>query len=189
MWVALRGVSDVWDSWGGVLTASAVGVPLVLLVVAVSARRHRQRGDETAHAWRTAAAEVCAVAGTLPWVWMILTPADGDREVRLVPLVDLADLFGSDWSTVVVQLVGNLLVFAAAGFCLPIRFRIGPAGVAALAAAGSLTVETLQYGLDIGRVSSIDDVLLNSAGAVLAALASRRWWAARIRTASMTNKV
>jgi glycopeptide antibiotics resistance protein len=37
-------------------------------------------------------------------------------------------------------------------------------------------VEVLQYVLDLGRVSSVDDVLVNAVGAVLAALCSRRWW-------------
>jgi glycopeptide antibiotics resistance protein len=49
-----------------------------------------------------------------------------------------------------------------------------------VAATASVTVEILQYGLDLGRVSSIDDVLLNAAGAGLAALASRRTWAAAL---------
>ena len=51
--------------------------------------------------------------------------------------------------------------------------------VAALAAVCSVTVESLQYLLDLGRVASVDDVLLNTGGAVLAALMSHRWW--RIR--------
>jgi glycopeptide antibiotics resistance protein len=33
----------------------------------------------------------------------------------------------------------------------------------------------LRYALDLGRVSSVDDVLLNTLGAVLAAQASRPW--------------
>ncbi|MCF4123280.1 VanZ family protein [Antribacter sp. KLBMP9083] len=37
-------------------------------------------------------------------------------------------------------------------------------------------VEVLQYALDLGRVSSVDDVLLNTAGALLAAACSYRWW-------------
>lgn len=47
--------------------------------------------------------------------------------------------------------------------------------VAAIAAVGSVTVESLQYLLDLGRVASADDVLLNTCGAVLAALITRRW--------------
>ncbi|MFC5925572.1 VanZ family protein [Micromonospora vulcania] len=45
--------------------------------------------------------------------------------------------------------------------------------------SGSLLVETLQYALDLGRISSVDDVLLNATGAALAGLLSRRWWARR----------
>jgi glycopeptide antibiotics resistance protein len=48
--------------------------------------------------------------------------------------------------------------------------------ILALAAACSILIETLQYVLGLGRVSSVDDVLLNTAGAGLAALASRHWW-------------
>ena len=37
-------------------------------------------------------------------------------------------------------------------------------------------IETAQSVLQLDRVSSVDDVLLNTAGAGMAALASRRWW-------------
>jgi glycopeptide antibiotics resistance protein len=45
----------------------------------------------------------------------------------------------------------------------------------ALAAGCSILIEIAQYALQLDRVSSVDDVLLNAAGAVPAALASRRW--------------
>jgi glycopeptide antibiotics resistance protein len=48
--------------------------------------------------------------------------------------------------------------------------------ILALGAGCSVVVETAQYVLRLDRVSSVDDVLVNAAGAVLAALASRRWW-------------
>ena len=48
--------------------------------------------------------------------------------------------------------------------------------ILALAAGCSVLVETAQYVLPMDRVSSVDDVLLNAAGAGLAALVSRRWW-------------
>jgi hypothetical protein len=38
--------------------------------------------------------------------------------------------------------------------------------------------ETAQYALRLDRVSSVDDVLINAAGAGPAALASHRWWRA-----------
>lgn len=46
----------------------------------------------------------------------------------------------------------------------------------ALGAGCSALVETAQYVLRLDRVSSVDDVLVNTVGAVLAGLASRRWW-------------
>ncbi|MGC5287613.1 VanZ family protein [Micromonospora sp. DT231] len=53
--------------------------------------------------------------------------------------------------------------------------------IVALAAGCSVGVEAAQYVLRLDRVSSVDDVLLNAAGAGLAALASRRWWRAAAR--------
>ena len=107
---------------------------------------------------------------------MILTPLPQAGAVHPVPFQEVAGYVSVSWDEAVVQIGGNLAVFAAFGALAPVRWRIGLATVAALAAAGSITVETLQYALDLGRVSSVDDVLLNTAGAVLAALVTRRWW-------------
>lgn len=98
------------------------------------------------------------------------------------PLRDLLDVLrGGD---TLVQLVGNLLAFAAVGFFLPIRLRLAPArwvpAIVGLIAAGlSVVVEALQYVLPLGRVSSVDDVLVNALGAALSSLLSVRWWRAR----------
>ncbi len=128
---------------------------------------------------RTALADVGIAAGTLPWVWMILTPASGQTGVSLVPFTDLTTLIGAPWETVSVQVGGNLLVFAALGALLPVRSArfASPARVAAVAAVASAAVEALQYALRLSRFSSIDDVIVNTLGAVLAALVTRRWWA------------
>ncbi|WP_422734510.1 VanZ family protein [Micromonospora sp. WMMD558] len=173
-------MGQVWRDWGAVLTATAIGLPVVVAFVAVLARLRRDaptRGE----AWGRSVAEVGAVAGTLPWVWMILTPRDAPRGLDLVPLRDLADLLTAAPATVVVQVVGNLLVFAALGFFAPVRVPAlaGAGRLFLLGAACSVLVESAQYTLDLGRVTSVDDVLLNAAGAALAGLLSRPWWAAR----------
>jgi len=64
------------------------------------------------------------------------------------------------------------------GFFAPIRWPAlaGPGRIFAVGAAGSILVELAQYALDLGRVSSADDVLVNALGATLASLVSRRWW-------------
>jgi glycopeptide antibiotics resistance protein len=165
-------MAQVWQSWGAVIVASVLGLPIALLVAEAMARRR-------AVPRRYAYAEVFVVAGTLPWLWMVLTPRPGAGAVEAVPLRGLVHVLSAGPTSAVVQIGGNLLVFAAFGFCAPIRWRIGLPAVLGLAAAGAVTIELLQYALALGRVSSVDDVGLNAAGAGLAALLSRRWWRPR----------
>jgi len=167
-----------WHEWVGTFTGvvvmTVVALPLAPLAVWVLARR-RSAGGAT-RAWRTALADVGIVYGTVPWVWMILLPGDQPGVVRgrlsLVPLRDLLEMDAG-------QVAGNLLVFAALGLFGPLRFAAlaSVPRILALAAGCSIQVEIAQY-LWLDRVSSVDDVLLNAAGAGLAALASRHWWRA-----------
>ncbi|GAA0464731.1 hypothetical protein Ade02nite_31800 [Paractinoplanes deccanensis] len=170
-----------WHGWFGTITGVVVvtvaALPLAALAAWALARRRGQ--------WRTALAEVGIVYGTVPWVWMILLPNGGaghdHARVNLVPLRDLTTILAGSPVTATVQIAGNLLVFAALGFFGPMRYAVlaSVPRVLALGAAGSIVVELLQYALRLDRVSSVDDVLLNAAGAALAALLSRRWWAGR----------
>lgn len=172
-------MGQVWRDWGVVLLAVPLGLPVAALLTALLARWRRDAATPR-EAWRRSVAEVGALAGTLPWVWMILTPRAAPRELKLVPLRDLADLVEvGPPSTVLVQVVGNLLVFAALGFFAPVRAAAlaGVGRLFLLGGAASVLVESLQYALDLGRVSSVDDVLLNATGAALAGLLSRPWWA------------
>ncbi|MFJ6194972.1 VanZ family protein [Micromonospora sp. NPDC092111] len=163
-------------------------LPLAALAVWVLARRRSVTG--TTPAWRMSLAEVGIVYGTVPWVWMIMLPGGQagavPGRVSLVPLRDLLTIFAGGPLTVTVQVVGNLLVFAALGFLGPVRFAAlaSVPRILALAAGCSVLVETAQYVLRLDRVSSVDDVLLNTAGAGLAALASRRWWRATARASA-----
>ena len=115
------------------------------------------------------------VYGTVPMVWLTLQPGPaagiGPGRVSLIPLRDLATMGP-------IGIGGNLLIFAALGFFAPMRFAVlaSVPRILALGAGCSALVETLQYVLRLDRVSSVDDVVVNAAGAVLAGLASRRWW-------------
>jgi len=181
-----------WHRWVGTFTGVAfitvAVLPLAALAVWALARRRRVTG--TTAAWRMSLAEVGLVYGTVPWVWMIMLP--GDRagavpgRVSLVPLRDLLTILADEPLTATRQIVGNLLVFAALGFLVPLRFAAlaSVPRILALAAGCSVLVEVAQYVLRLDRVSSVDDVLLNAAGAGLAALASRRWWRAAVRGSS-----
>lgn len=183
-----------WHGWFGTFTGVAVitvaALPVAALAVWALAGRRRVTGATPAWAWRTSLAEVGIVYGTVPWVWMIMLPggrADtAPARVSLVPLRDLFHIFAAGPATATGQVVGNLLVFAALGLFAPLRFvaLASVPRILALAAGCSVLVEVAQYVLPLDRVSSVDDVLLNTIGAGLAALASRRWWRATARASS-----
>ncbi|MGW3247741.1 VanZ family protein [Streptomyces sp. NPDC001070] len=164
-----------FDTFNGVVLMTLVALPLAALVVWALARRRRAAGVTSAWAWRKSLAEVGMVHGTLPFLWMTMMPGGGagtvPARVSLVPLRDLVTMGP-------LGIVGNLLVFAALGFFAPVRFPAlaSVPRILALGAGCSVLVETAQYVLRLDRVSSVDDVLVNAAGAVLAGLASRRWW-------------
>ncbi|MCU7729799.1 VanZ family protein [Actinoplanes sp. KI2] len=162
-----------YDTENGVVLMTLVALPLAALTVWALASGRRAAGS--AEAWRMSLAEVGMVYGTVPFVWMTMMPGPAagivDGRVSVVPLRDLVTMgtFG---------IVGNLLVFAALGFFAPMRFvaMASLPRILALGAACSVLVETAQYVLRLDRVSSVDDVLVNAAGAALAGLASRAWW-------------
>jgi hypothetical protein len=182
------GMADGWRGWVGTFTGVALitvaALPLAALAVWALARRRTVTGTTPTWAWRMSLAEVGIVYGTVPPVWMIMLPGARAGAVRgrvsLVPLRDLYTILAGGPLTATGQIVGNLLVFAALGFFAPSRFAAlaSVSRILALAAGCSVLVETAQYVLRLDRVSSVDDVLLNTAGAGLAALASRRWWRA-----------
>jgi hypothetical protein len=165
-----------YDTENGVLLMMLAGLPLAALVVWVLARLRRPAAGPP-QAWRRSLAEVGIVYGTVPFVWITLMPGPGAGVVpgrlSLIPLRDLVTMGP-------IGIVGNLLVFAALGFFAPMRFAAlaSVPRILALGAGCSILIETAQYVFQLDRVSSVDDVLVNAAGAVLAGLASRRWWRA-----------
>jgi hypothetical protein len=171
------------DTFNGVVLMTLVTVPLAALVAWALARRRRAAGVTSTWAWRKSLAEVGMVHGTVPFLWLTMMPGGGPgaapRRVSLVPLRDLVTMGP-------LGIVGNLLVFAALGFFAPMRFAALASlpRILALGAGCSVLVETAQYVLWLDRVSSVDDVLVNAAGAVLAGLASRRWWRTTVEAPS-----
>lgn len=170
-----------FDTFNGVVLITVVTLPLAALVAWALARRRRAAGVTSA--WRMSLAEVGMVYGTVPFVWMVMMPGSGaglvPGRVSLVPLRDLLTMGP-------LGIVANLLVFAALGFFAPLRFAALASlpRILAFGAGCSILVETAQYVLRLDRVSSVDDVLVNTAGVVLAALASRRWWRTRTQPPS-----
>ncbi|KAF4408022.1 VanZ family protein [Streptomyces lycii] len=170
-----------FGTFNGVVLMTLAALPPAALAAWALARRRRAAGG--ASAWRMSLAEVGMVHGTVPFVWMTMMPGAEagtvSGGVSLVPLRDLLTMGP-------LGIAGNLLVFAALGFFAPVRFAAVASlpRILALGAGCSVLVETAQYVLRLDRVSSVDDVLVNAAGAALAALASRRWWRTAARAPS-----
>lgn len=164
-----------YDTFNGVVLMTLVALPLAALVVWALAHRRQAAGLGSVWAWRKSLAEVGMVHGTVPFLWLTmmpgLAPGVAPRRVSLVPLRDLVTMGTGG-------IIGNLLVFAALGFFAPMRFAAlaSVPRILALGAGCSVLVEIAQYVLWLDRVSSVDDVLVNATGALLAGLASRRWW-------------
>ncbi|GAA4604818.1 hypothetical protein BJY16_005152 [Actinoplanes octamycinicus] len=165
-----------YDTENGVVLMTLAGLPLAALLVSALAWGRRAAG--VTDPWRRSVAEVGVVYGTVPFVWLTLMPGPGagivPGRLSLVPLRDLVTMGP-------LGIGGNLLIFAAAGFFAPMRFAALATvpRILALGAGCSALVEIAQYVLQLDRVSSVDDVLVNAAGAALAGLASRRWWRGR----------
>jgi len=162
--------------WLPVVVATLLALPVAAVAAWALQRFRADRGVPAREAWRNSATEVGIVIGTVPWLWMILTPLPEPGLVFVVPLTDLWSQLHHPPLWVFYQVTGNLLVFAAFGFLAPVRWSVRPLWVVAVAVVASATVETLQWALHLGRVASVDDVLVNASGAGLAALCSRRWW-------------
>ncbi|WP_433729060.1 VanZ family protein [Actinoplanes sp. CA-051413] len=162
-----------YDTENGLILMMLVGLPLAALLVWALAYRRRAIGVSLA--WRISVADVGLVYGTVPFIWMTLMPGPGagvvPGRVSLVPLRDLITMGP-------LGIGGNLLILAALGFFAPMRFAAlaSVPRILALGAGCSILIETAQFVFRLDRVSSVDDVLVNAAGAALAALASRRWW-------------
>ena len=184
-----RPIDEAWHLWGVIVLVALAALPLAAAFAVWLARRRIRHGVEPGWARRSAYAEVLMVVGTVPWLCMTMTPNHNwYRGGNIVPFRDLIHEFQVGTVYALVQIIGNLLVFASLGFGMPIRWRVGPAAVLLVAAAGSTTIETLQWVLDLHRYSSIDDVIVNTTGAVAAAWAARPWWRSRQRVPRKTEK-
>jgi glycopeptide antibiotics resistance protein len=125
-------------------------------------------------------AKIGIVLGTLPWLVLVFIPTAAPTRLRPVPLLDLVEVLRGDPRAALVQVAGNLLVLAAFGFFAGRAWPTRCWRVIAVAAAVAVSIETLQYVLDLGRVASSDDVLLNTAGAALAFAIGRRTTSGRL---------
>ncbi|SDO54473.1 VanZ like family protein [Nakamurella panacisegetis] len=165
---------DLWNLFGTELLI--VTIP-ALLAVAVGATRLRRTGR--IHNMRVVA-RVLIVVISLAAAAMLFSPVATTTHARFLDLHLLATLRHSFASPILfAQMIGNLLLLCWLGFLLPIAFvRVRPWMAAVACLVTSAAIETVQYVIAVGRVTSISDLFFNTiggtAGAVLAQLVGRR---------------
>ena len=163
----------------GMIPVSAIALPYALLGWPLLAARRRRRLPAR---YATATASVDSAAFLVAFLVLCLVTmpvgTSGESTLDLVPGADITAAFGDDGS--LWQVIGNVLLLCPLGALLPLRMRrlrtLPRIALAALVA--SVLVEGTQYLIHTGRVTSTDDVLLNTAGATLGAALSRRGWRA-----------
>jgi glycopeptide antibiotics resistance protein len=114
------------------------------------------------------AASVAAIA------LLTLLPEQRENQVRLRPFSDIGEaLLGPD-KELLLETATNLLLFVPFGAALRLR-GLAIARTAVLGLLVSAVVEGAQLGLVSGRTASVDDLLLNTLGAVVGNALISRW--------------
>lgn len=166
-------MQQLWRAFQEAIIFFILGVPVVLAGgAAVFLSRKKSLGNR--RALLSTGIDVMLVFSLLGIVLVTLWPrpwAYRAASIQLVPLVDSMDiLFHSvDWSVPVRNLGCNILLFIPYGFFITWRFGHKRRVLFALitGAVVSVLIEAMQYVLPLGRISSVDDVLFNTLGALL----------------------
>jgi VanZ family protein len=150
-----------------------------LIVVAVLwagavAVRARHGGIESAI--RTSTAEAILAAGLVAIVSITVVPLavylpgqSPPPVVNVLPVIPLFSDLRADTGWTLLNIVGNLGLYVPLGIGLAWRFRLKAVWIAAIAASLSAIIEVWQAVSGSGRTSDINDVLLNTAGALVGA--------------------
>ncbi|WP_199429424.1 VanZ family protein [Qaidamihabitans albus] len=151
-------------SFGVLIPIGVMALPFAVLVWRLLTRR-RTRTKPPREAAATAALDVSIglLAGLV--LALVAMPVPGSGALHLAPGTDLEIALADSESFW--QVAANVLMLLPLGVLLPLRWRwwrpVGRLAGAALLA--SIAIELAQYLFAAGRVTSTDDVLLNTVGA------------------------
>ena len=177
----MRAVRQFDSAFGGV-AETAFFLFLLAVVFCGAAVLVRIRKLEFSSALRLSVVDAALVFSVLLVVHLVCVPQPDVslNRLRLMPGTDLGVAVHAEpgdlrpW----LQLLGNLLLLLPLGALLPMR--IVPLGtclrVVLAVFAVTCAIELFQYSLLTGRVVSADDVVLNTAGGLIGAILTRKWW-------------
>ncbi|MFN3866528.1 MAG: VanZ family protein [Demequina sp.] len=156
------------DNDSVVVTAAA----LVALILAVAAMLGARRGRATRSVLWTALVMWLLVIAVVTLGSTVTSQLHGARGLNLVPFQEIERGLQARGSSAWLNLVGNVALFAPLGFlaaCLArARFLSRVAAAVVFGLVLSASIEVAQYVL--GRVADIDDIILNTTGALAGGL-------------------
>ncbi|WP_409496498.1 VanZ family protein [Amycolatopsis sp. cmx-11-12] len=171
-------MGELLRAFGAMIPLTITAIPYALLGWPLLAAHRRRRQADRFSASATAAVDMTLVLTCFLVLCLVTMPVTGGQGSRLnlEPGTDLR-LALSDGANLW-QVLGNVLMLSPLGALLPLRSRrlrsLGRIALGALAV--SVLVEGTQYLIQAGRVTSADDILLNTLGAVAGAALSKRLW-------------
>ncbi|MBE1574891.1 VanZ family protein [Amycolatopsis roodepoortensis] len=171
-------MGELLRAFGGMIPLTIIAIPYALLGWPLLAAHRRRRRADPFSASATAAVDMTLALACFLVLCLVTMPVTGVEGSRLnlepgtdlrLALTDSANLW---------QALGNVLMLSPLGALLPVRSRRlrSLARIALGALAVSVLVEGTQYLIQAGRVTSADDILLNTLGAVAGAALSKRLW-------------
>ena len=151
-------------------------VPFVFLVVAgvatcLVAAQTRAHNTRLRAGFQSFALDVALVASVAAILALTLIPmrhriTGGAHEVQLVPLGEIVGAIAALDKRLLLEEASNTLLFVPFGAALKLRgFAFGKTALAAFALSGAVEIAQLLF--VSGRWTSVDDVVLNTLGAVL----------------------
>ncbi|GAB3578120.1 VanZ family protein [Amycolatopsis endophytica] len=164
------------SSFGILLPVAVIVLPFALFTWRLLVQR-RRRTRPTWIAASTAGIDVGAVLLAALVLALTMIPVAGGHtsSLHLVPGSDIVTEFADDGA--LWQIAGNLVLLAPLGALVPLRVTrlhsVARVAWAAFVASGA--IELTQFVLHVGRVTSTDDVLLNTLGAAAGATLSCGW--------------
>lgn len=130
--------------------------------------------------------QACLLIYVVAVAWVTLRPRTSSFQpsAEWIPLSNIIDVLREGRSVSYAdagQLLGNIALFLPFGWLVPMLWRRLRSfwTIVVLAAATSLAIEVSQWLFIFGRQSSVDDVILNTAGAFVGAVmffAPRKEW-------------
>ncbi|MFY7066927.1 VanZ family protein [Nocardiopsis changdeensis] len=162
----------------GLFIFAAYTSPIFAAIIGLLGLVRRMRGSPWKPALAQSVFDVSAIASLVPVVIVtLINPGGVESTVQPVPFTDMWAMGVTPTS--LYQNLGNVLVFVPFGALLPLAFGgyfAGPGRIVGVAAVVSIGIEALQFLLNVGRVSSTDDVIVNVLGALAGCALTWYWW-------------